>query len=205
MQAELRRPLWGALLRAARRFDRTPELRLLLAAPRNREFDLTGACWSELPQQQPASSAALAAAVKATAVRNLCGGMRLYSPLSRGSARSLTTALRDAMRAALPGADPALLSDAGFHLLRLLSLNTTVSERVVGPDFPAPIGWRGLQFPLHDRPRAGHVLVSHPMMRRDVVLLLSADVSGYAFGQSAVSHPRLPIMNASSTASSAVA
>jgi len=92
----------------------------------------------------------------------------------------MQAALRESMHSALRGAEPALLPDAGFALLRLLEAGAALAERVLEPPLPARTGWADLRRPAAT-PAPGDVLVAHPLMRRDVVLLLGYQ-SGCAFG-----------------------
>ena len=54
----LARTLWRALLRHARSYDMNPELRLLLHAPRDRQYDMIGGQWWALPEEPAQSTAA---------------------------------------------------------------------------------------------------------------------------------------------------
>jgi len=122
---------------------------------------------------------------------------------SDGADRRAVAAVRDAARSALDVAPSHLLVDAGFALLRMLEAPVRISEKVLAPrpgreardgelePPPRRVSRPAPPSALSVRPApsqeeafsAGAVLVSHPLMRRDVVLLLQADgPAGYAFG-----------------------
>lgn len=206
----LSRELWRALLRSARRYDVEPAYRSLLAAPRTVEHDLTSGEWTaiERPPLDALSSAdELAQRVTERAVAALCGGGRLYVPgrthcggpayssggiadgaTSLDVAATLVQALRAAAREALASSAPRLHADAAFSLLRRLEAPIRVADRVLGPPVRAraTCSRSSPSLRLFDglaALRRGSVLLSHPLMRRDVVLLLEADgPDGYAFG-----------------------
>jgi hypothetical protein len=208
----LSRELWRALLRSARRYDVEPAYRSLLAASRTVEHDLTSGEWTaiERPPLNAVSSAdELAQRVAERAVAALCGGGRLYvpgrvhssgvdgvadrtspqhAPGTLDGSTSLVHALRIAAREALASLTPSLHADAAFSLLRRLEAPIRVAERVLGPPVRprAPPTRSSPSLRPADSPvsfRRGSVLLSHPLMRRDVVLLLeSAGPDGFAFG-----------------------
>ena len=185
--------LWRALLASARRYDKEPALRSLLATARTAEHDITSGAWGEA--ERPAlgdlqSAEEVAQRVAEHVVRRLCDGGRLYVPgKSDGADRLAVAAVRDAARSALDVAPSHLLVDAGFALLRMLEAPVRISERVLAPrpgvSRPAPPSALSVRpAPSQEETfSAGAVLVSHPLMRRDIVLLLQADgPAGYAFG-----------------------
>ena len=174
-------PLFRALLRASRSYDTNPSLRLLLAAPRTSEFDMCQASWTPLSCPPARSHDALAARTLANAVVGLNEGARLYtSPRNKFTFRS---AIREAVRETLSDGPQKLLPDAAFTLLRKLEAGVSLGERVLAPSMPSSTGgWPALRA-TSDGPAKGDVLVSHPLLRRDTVLLLGADgLDGYAFG-----------------------
>ena len=190
-QSPLLLPLYRALLRTARRYDKDHALRTLLSAPRHVEFDRTQGSWSPLPPHTPATPSEVAALVGARAVHSLCGGGRLYiPPASGGGGGSLQRALGSALREAIAddATTPELLPDAGFELLRRLEASAALGDRIrrrrrlaaaaaaaASPSLPRRAAGDG--------PASGEILLSHPLMRRDVCLLLAADgADGFAFG-----------------------
>ena len=204
---DLASTLWRALLASARRYDKEPAVRSLLATARTAEHDITSGAWAEA--ERPAlgdlqSAEEVAQRVAEHAVHRLCDGGRLYVPgKSDGADRRAVAAVRDAARSALDVAPSHLLVDAGFALLRMLEAPVRISERVLAPrpgreardgelePPPRRVSRPAPPSALSVRPApsqeeafsAGAVLVSHPLMRRDVVLLLQADgPAGYAFG-----------------------
>ena len=188
-QSPLLLPLYRALLRTARRYDKDHALRTLLSAPRHVEFDITQGSWSPLPPHTPATPSEVAALVGARAVHSLCGGGRLYIPPASGGGGSLQRALGAALREAIADdtTTPELLPDAGFELLRRLEASAALGDRILAP--PPPAAAAAAASPslprraAGDGPASGDILLSHPLMRRDVCLLLAADgADGFAFG-----------------------
>jgi hypothetical protein len=77
-------------------------------------------------------------------------------------------------------ASEAQLTDAAFALVRRLDAGILLGERCLGP-LPPPR--RAEPVETREAPVAGDLLVSHPLLRRDTVLLLSADgLDGHAMG-----------------------
>mmetsp|Transcript_42795 Transcript_42795/g.112577 ORF Transcript_42795/g.112577 Transcript_42795/m.112577 type:complete len:482 (+) Transcript_42795:23-1468(+) len=194
--------LLRAILRAGARLDKSRTFRVLLSAPRDREYDLCLGNWSDIEDKQPTGSGSaeeLSAMVLDDAVRSLCRGARLYpGPYDgpyEGSHAGLVAVLKAAMRNVLhehphvPAPSPAppvqLLIDAGFALLRRLEAGIAMGERVVAPEAPAEDALQIFHVvpPAPSGPRPGDVLVSHPLLRRDAILILSADgPDGFAMG-----------------------
>ena len=121
---DLASTLWRALLASARRYDKEPALRSLLATARTAEHDITSGAWAEA--ERPAlgdlqSAEEVAQRVAEHAVHRLCDGGRVYVPgKSDGADRRAVAAVRDAARSARDGAPSHLLVDAGSALLRML-------------------------------------------------------------------------------------
>ena len=168
------RPLYKALLRSADAYDADPALRLLLAAARQPVSAL---------QDQPAATAGIA--VAGDALRRMLGGARLYAAHRALRAASFREELRCELRYAVGSSHAGAeghLADSAFALLRWLDGGRDFGARVLlEPEQRAegegtqPRASLSLLHPagLEYRPvRAGDVLVSHPLMRRDVVLLL---------------------------------
>ena len=182
----LRPTLFRALLRTTRPYDADPTLRLLLHAPRDRLFDMLSGTWY-LPDPAPITVAAdVAASVSTKAVISLFRGARLYDPRATGEPgeppHQFRRCLALEMRRALDehGEDEAMLTDAAFALLRRLSAGQALGERLIGPPPPPRSTPKP---PLRSVPSPGDVLASHPLLRRDTVLLLTADgLDGYAMG-----------------------
>ena len=182
--------LYRALLRAAKRFDGShAHLRVILSRPRTTTYDMIKGSWSEPPtcnEEQTANS--LAAAVSARAVKRVCGGARLYP----GECSSLTvqSSIAEAIRHTLTEEwAPSMSLDAGFALLRRLEATAALGVRVTNlPPAHSP----PLTLSSHEAGVAtaatltsGSLLVSHPLLRRDVVLLLSVagdGVDGFCMG-----------------------
>jgi len=192
MAPAISRALWRALLRSARRYDAEPALRSLLATPRTVEHDLTRGAWTSIERpgiESISSAAVLSQRVLERAVGLLCGGGRLHVPGREAeTAAGMVGAMRLAAREAVCSAPPHLVVDAAFSLLRRLDVPIRVADRVLGPALRVRAA-SSSSSALSLRPAAtaalarGTVLVSHPLMRRDVVLLLEADgADGYAFG-----------------------
>ena len=139
-QSPLLLPLYRALLRTARRYDKDHALRTLLSAPRHVEFDMASGTWSPLPPHTPATPSEVAALVGARAVHSLCGGGRLYIPPASGGGGSLQRALGAALREAIADdtTTPELLPDAGFELLRRLEASAALGDRILAPPPPPP-------------------------------------------------------------------
>ena len=181
-----------AIFRTAKAYDDRHALRVLLSAPRDREYDLCLGTWSSIEPAAGASSAdSDAASVLDDATRRLCNGARLYPGLASAEPPSLRTALKAAIRShQLPGDGRQAQQrgvDAGFALLRRLEGGITLGERVLAPiALVEPASAARPRRPAHDLsagPAAGDLLASHPLLRRDVVMVLSADgPDGFAMG-----------------------
>ena len=186
--------LWRAIHRAARGFDKQQHLRVLLSAPRDRAYDLISASWMRGDEQAATTAEGIATAAQNSAVNVLCGSARLY-PGEHESGGTLRAALSQSMRDVLFHQEhpPAVLLDAGFALLRKLETTTALGSRLMlteGEEMPPPPPPRSpppaseshascyRRCRVSDTqcagPTSGSVLVSHPLLRRDVVLLLSA-------------------------------
>ena len=146
-------PLARALLRTARRYDRTPAMRVLLATPRQIGYDMIKADWVPNPAPPPTKPADIAAKVASDAISSVCAGARLYSDGTEGLTvqRALSSAIRQALVAS-PSYEPAALADAAFGLLRRLDAGVALGERVLGPS-PSPPPAGGLR--SHATPRSG--------------------------------------------------
>ena len=184
-----------AILRAGHRLD-TRNGRVLMSAQRDREYDLCLGTWvPPLPSAGRADSPeALSAVVLDDAVRRLCHGGRLYPGSASAAAEpaaqptTLRQTLRHAMRAAFNDdahATQPLLIDAGFALLRRLETGIQLADNLLAKP-PAASALAPLLYAAAttaDGPAPGDVLASHPLLRRDVVLILSADgADGFAMG-----------------------
>ena len=147
--------------------------------------------WIDAPEAAaPSSAEALAAQVAHRSVRAVCGGARLYPGNIDKAVRSpsLRQALSDSVRDALSSVgdnEPPLVLDGGFALLRRLEGIAELGSRVVGDvdsegrsTPPSSSARQAAELAAETRaPHAlssGDLLVSHPLLRRDVVLLLSA-------------------------------
>lgn len=200
-------PLARALLRTARRYDRNPAMRVLLATSRQIGYDMIKADWVPNPAPPPTKPADIAAKVAGDAISSVCAGARLYSDGTEGLTvqRALSSAIRQALVAS-PPYEPAALADAAFGLLRRLDAGVALGDRVLGPSpSPPPVrldlnspspslspdrkaqhrarapppplplpngqaGWPAISRHASERPpAAGDLLVSHPLLRRDVV------------------------------------
>ena len=133
-------PLTRALLRTARRFDRNPAMRVLLATSRQIGYDMIKADWMPNPAPPPSKPADIAAKVAGDAISSVCAGARLYSGAIEGP--TVQSALSSSIRAALdasPPYEPAALADAAFGLLRRLDAGVALGERVLGPSPRPPL------------------------------------------------------------------
>ena len=106
-------PLARALLRTARRYDRNPAMRVLLATPRQIGYGMIKADWVPNPSPPPTKPADIAAKVASDAISSVCAGARLYSDGQSGLTvqRALSSAIRQAFVAS-PSYEPAALADA---------------------------------------------------------------------------------------------
>jgi len=123
----------------------------------------------------------------------LCGGARLYPGRRCASDPTMRIALGEAIRQVLASTthssehEQAAL-DAGFLLLRRLDATAALGARVTDSD--ASSDPRAASAPLAHRigsaetVTSGSLLVSHPLYRRDVVLVLSAHdgADGFCMG-----------------------
>ena len=131
-------PLTRALLRTARRYDRNPAMRVLLATSRQIGYDMIKADWVPNPAPPPTKPMDIAAKVAGDAISSVCAGARLYSDGTEGPTvqSALSNAIREALVAS-PPYEPAALADAAFGLLRRLDAGVALGERVLGPS-PSP-------------------------------------------------------------------
>eukprot|EP00964_Phaeocystis_antarctica_P043547 scaffold24999_cov63-Phaeocystis_antarctica.AAC.3 len=131
-------PLTRALLRTARRYDRNPAMRVLLATSRQIGYDMIKADWVPNPAPPPTKPMDIAAKVAGDAISSVCAGARLYSDGTEGPTvqSALSSAIREALVAS-PPYEPAALADAAFGLLRRLDAGVALGERVLGPS-PSP-------------------------------------------------------------------
>ena len=198
MPTALAPTLLRAILRSARKFDKLPAYRVLLSAPRDRDYDLCMGSWApiEAAVGSPPAEAA-AARVLDEAVRHVCSGSRLYPGVPPShSPPTLLRAIKSAIRGALSDGNAAQHVDAGFALLRRLEAKIAIGDKILAPDEDRAVGCDGASSWYKEneapRPRSrshlnipapGDVLVSHPLLRRDVVLVLAADgPDGFAMG-----------------------
>ena len=193
------RTLFRAILRAGRLYDRDKALRILLSAARDIEYDLisaTGSYWAPMPPPDapPQSAADIEVSVASAIVRSVCDGARMHGPcaspdgaVQRALSRELRTAIADYGTCST---DQQM--DAAFRLLRRLETGAGLAEQhnLLHP-IPPELTLAGTMPPLpplpppdpHHGPVAGDLLASHPLLRRDVVVLLSASgADGFAFG-----------------------
>ena len=180
MPVLVKKPLWRALLRTASRYDAEPTLRLLLHAPRDIEFDLVSGTWPARAAVTAKTASDIASCVSARAVTSLYGGARFYDP--RAPCTKFRRCLASELRRAMSdhAADPDALTDAAFGLIRRLAVGAELGARLIGP-----LPRRAARASLTPRvePLPGDVLLSHPLLRRDTVVLLTADGSdGHAMG-----------------------
>ena len=193
--------LYRTLLRAARTFDRGgADRRVLLASPRSAGYDLLSSSWWSDAVQPPLTSLSpegLAAAVAESAVGELCNGGRLYPglrPIETTAATAPQATAQSAFRSAIHKAidevgatNPSVLLDAGFALLRRLEATAALCARVVdGHDAAGGDGPHASLPPEtyvvgREAVSSGSLLASHPLLRRDVVLLLSAEDGSRGF------------------------
>jgi len=188
------RTLFRAILRAGRLYDRDKALRVLLSAPRDIEYDLISGAWVSMSPSPPASAQEFEASVASAVVRSICDGARMHGPCA-GSDHAVQRALSRELRTAI--ADHGTCStdqrmDAAFRLLRRLQTGAGLAEQHhLLPRSTPELTLAGTVPPLpplpppdpHCGPVAGDVLASHPLLRRDVVVLLSASgTDGFAFG-----------------------
>jgi hypothetical protein len=190
MTDKLLLPLTRALLRTSRQYDKNPSLKVLLATSRRLGYDMISADWLPNPTEVPTAPNDIAGKVCGDMTTEVCHGARLFTG-DEGNGPTVQQALSGAIRAALRppdqgggGHEPTVLADAAFALLRRLDAGVALGERVLGPPpTPPSSGWPAVARCAPDEPlAAGDLLVSHPLLRRDVVLLLSARDDGYAFG-----------------------
>ena len=190
--------LLRAILRSARKFDKLPAYRVLLSAPRDRDYDLCMGSWAPIEAAVGSPTAEAAAArVLDEAVRHVCSGSRLYPGVPPShSPPTLLRAIKSAIRGALSDGNAAQHVDAGFALLRRLEAKIAMGDKILAPDEDRAVGCDGASSWYEEneapRPRSrshlnipapGDVLVSHPLLRRDVVLVLAADgPDGFAMG-----------------------
>ena len=141
-------PLTRALLRTARRYDRNPAMRVLLATSRQIGYDMIKADWVPNPAPPPTAPTDIAAKVAGDAISSVCAGARLYSDGTEGPTvqSALSSAIREALVAS-PPYEPAALADAAFGLLRRLDAGVALGERVLGPSPSPPPVRLGLFFP----------------------------------------------------------
>ena len=118
----------------------------------------------------------------------LCGGGRLYIPPASaggGSLQRAHAALREAIADETTTPEP--LPDAGFELLRRLEASAALGD---DPGAAAArrrrrrggVAVRAPRRAAGDGPASGDILLSHPLMRRDVALLAADGADGFAFG-----------------------
>lgn len=186
MGARVETSLWRAILRTCRRYDTAPQFRVMLSAPRDREFNMVMAAWEPIPAPSDhVTPERHAAAALDSAIRRLCGGARLF-PGECSRSTTLVASLTESVRAVLAGQKKEMNLDAGFALLRRLEAGLCLGERALSPPCPsrACSAVEGtISASMAGAPKSGDVLVSHPLLRRDTVLLLSADgLDGFAFG-----------------------
>lgn len=195
--------LLRAILRSAQRFDKKPAYRVLLSAPRDRDYDLCIGSWTPIeaavgsPIEGSPTAEAAAARVLDEAVRHVCSGSRLYPGVPPSHPPpTMLHAIKSAIRGALSDGNAARHVDAGFALLRRLEAKMAMGDKILAPDEDRAVGSDGASSWCKEYeapcprsrshlniPAPGDVLVSHPLLRRDVVLVLAADgPDGFAMG-----------------------
>jgi len=199
--------LLRAILRSAQRFDKKPAYRVLLSAPRDRDYDLCIGSWTPIEAavgSESSTAEAAAARVLDEAVRHVCSGSRLYPGVPPSHPPpTMLHAIKSAIRGALSDGNAAPSDgnaarhvDAGFALLRRLEAKMAMGDKILAPDEDRAVGSDGASSWCKEYeapcprsrshlniPAPGDVLVSHPLLRRDVVLVLAADgPDGFAMG-----------------------
>ena len=192
MASSVARSLYRALLRTASRAIDGKRMHMLLAAPRNRSFDMIKGEFTAL-ETSSRTTAHPADDIIHRAVYRLMNGSRLCVPIieRHGSFRdALSQSLRQALdREPSPSDDQAL--DHGFKLLRRLEEIASVGDSLQAPedvnlDPLAPLRLQPCTLigPEGPSPTSGSILARHPLLKRDVVMLLSAydGWDGFAMG-----------------------
>ena len=192
MASSVARSLYRALLRTASRAIDGKRMHMLLAAPRNRSFDMIKGEFTAL-ETSSRTTAHPADDIIHRAVYRLMNGSRLCVPIleRHGSFRdALSQSLRQALdREPSPSDDQAL--DHGFKLLRRLEEIASVGDSLQAPEdvnleplAPLRLQPCTLIGPEGPSPTSGSILARHPLLKRDVVMLLSAydGWDGFAMG-----------------------
>ena len=182
--------VYRALLRTTRTIDTIhPAVALLSARPRAPTHNTTHTVHHHIRTrttlgQTSSAHDHLALDVADRALRRAFGSKDLYSGATAGRTVSLFSALRAEARALVlldKAPPPDVVVDAGFALLRRLEAACALAESAIGPLRSLPRERPVLVGRASAPPAEGDVLLGHPMLRRDVILLLSV-VDDFAMG-----------------------